>query len=88
MSKVNKAEIRRNAATKLVAFFEASGSEYHCSASIYNVIDPLSLQIAQELLSNGICLSKSAYSFNLASNMASMFSTDAAKILYNKKYGK
>lgn len=88
MPKVNKAEIRRNVVAELVAFFDASGVEYTCSSSVYKVIDTLSTKRAQELLDQGINLSKSSYTFNFVPAMAGMFSSDAVKVIHEREYPK
>lgn len=88
MAKVNKAAIRREIAQKLADGFIASGVEYSCDADIYGTMRKESLAHAKELLNKGICLSKSNYPFAWVGNMSDMFLSDAAKIVYNRKYGK
>lgn len=88
MAKINKAQIRRDIAAKLLAFFDASGVEYTCGASVFGVVKPEALKEAKALLQQGINLSKGNYSFAWVGLMADMFACDVWKLVHNRKYPK
>ena len=81
---MNKAKLRREIASKLVKLFEESGIEYTCLASVMSVVRGQALLEAKELLKAGVNLSKGNYPMTWQSNMADMFSYDAAKIVHQK----
>ena len=88
MIKVNKAKIRRDIVTQMVINYVASGRTYSCNAELYRQIEGEAMERANELDKAGIVLSKSSYSFNIITLTAGMFSTDVAKILYERAYPK
>lgn len=82
--KVNKAKIRRDIVAQIVANYIASGRTYSCNAELYEQISGEAMEKAKELDKAGIVLSKSTYSFNIVTLTAGMFSTDVAKVLYDR----
>lgn len=88
MQKINKAKIRRDAAAKLAQKFIEDGTEYSCGAAVFNALRPLSLEIAKDLLKQGINLSKSNYPFAFIGQMSDMFLFDALDIVHAHFYPK
>lgn len=74
-------DIRVKIATDLAQQFIDSGSPYTCTAVVINFCRPIALEHGQLLLCFGPNFSKSRYSFDLASSMADMLATQAAKIV-------
>lgn len=83
--KINKAKIRREIGAELAQKFILSGKEWTCRACI-NSLRQEALDKANELLSNGINLSKGSYAFLWVGSMADMFLTDAANIVSEHYY--
>ena len=86
MIKINKSKIRREVAKKLADAFIASGEEYDCAAAVFSHQRKQALEIAKSLLSQGINLSKSNYSFAFCGLMADMFLADATKLVHKHYY--
>jgi hypothetical protein len=84
--KINRAKLRREIEREFALDFLASGVEYTCTAVIYGYLKHKALDKAQELLNQGINLSKSSYSFNHIGLMANMFEMGAAKLVHEHYY--
>lgn len=84
--KINRAKIRREIEREFADAFLAAGVEYTCSAVIYGYLKHKALDKAQELLNQGINLSKSNYPICYKSLMASMFQGGAAKLVHEHYY--
>lgn len=83
--KVNKAKIRRDISEAIAKEFIESGEEFSCIACVFSRRG-VALAKANELLAQGINLSKSNYPFAFAGYMADMFIMDAAKIVSEHYY--
>ena len=83
--KVNKAKIRREISAEIAKEFILSGDEFTCIACVFSRRDA-ALKKANNLLRDGINLSKSNYPFAFAGLMADMFLMDAARIVSEHYY--
>jgi hypothetical protein len=86
--KVNKAKIRREIEQEFAKMFIESGIEYTCGAAVFNYIRPYALAKANELLNQGVNLSKSDYPICFKSLMAGMFQSGALKLVHEYYYPK
>jgi hypothetical protein len=84
--KINRAKLRRDIEREFADDFIASGVEYSCTLEIIKYLRHKSLAKAQELLNQGINLSKSNYPFAFKGLMADMFEMGAAKLVHEHYY--
>lgn len=83
--KVNKTKIRRDIAADIAQKYIDSGKEWTCTACIF-CYRQYALTKANELLTQGINLSKGNYPFAWSGLMTDMFLYDAAKIVSEHYY--